>query len=181
MIASDDDRPTPRRSGSGPVGSHATRHAAIASAPSKAEIASSTADPDLGQAVELGADMGLQHVLHQRCLNRAVIVQDCRQFRGHQGCNASWPGHPASRSSAPAGTSAPPPGLVDQIALELLQTETALLGLQHLVRSLGLQKGGATTICRSLKPLFLQSVTDCRDSRLRHRLASWLQLVLSDE
>jgi hypothetical protein len=98
----------------------------------------------LGKAVELGADMGFQNLLHQRRLHLAPVPQRRGQLRRHQRGGPRGPGDPgiALLARQPEHQRLGPRP-VDQLALQLLEPDAPLLRLQHLVRGLGLQEGRA--------------------------------------
>ncbi len=55
-------------------------------------------DPEVGQGVELFSDMGFQHPLQDRRLDRHGLpgcsLHICGQLRGHEGRHARRPGNP---------------------------------------------------------------------------------------
>jgi hypothetical protein len=146
----------PFRDGQVRIGPDPARPGADQSAaPSKAVRCHRQARPDLGEAVELGADMGFQNLLHQRRLHLAPVAQRRGQLRGHQRRGARGPGHPgiALLAREPEHQRLGPRP-VDELALQLLEPAAPLLRLQHLVRGLGLQEGRAAADRGRGKALF---------------------------
>ena len=114
--------------------------------------------PDLGEFVEVGADMGFQGPSASRPARRPSSAAISAATRAGQFTQASRSSRASRNTSATArarSTSSP---------FSFCEPDPPLLRLQHLVGGLRLQEGRAAADGRDRQPLFAQRVADGSDA-----------------